>query len=798
MRPSIIESALAEPRPGWIRGFRMAEPIIVSYARGLLAEFPGVPEGIVDVIPVDLVVAAILAVAARGPEPGRPKVYQVASGVRNPLRYGRLVELSTDFFQRNPLYDDRGQPISVPEWSFPGRGRVQRQLRRADAVMTFVERLITALPIRGRQAQLAARIEDRHAMAKRALGYVELYGAYTETDARYRVDNLLELRDAGDAEDHDRFEFDPAVIDWDRYVLEIHLPSVLEHTRVRTKPGKSVVDKRPDRQRRAILSPDRHLAVFDLEHTLMSSNVVDTYAWLASRHLSPSRRARFVADLVRQGPSLLALDRRDRGDFLRSFYRRFEDAPIERLREDSWELFHRQLLTRSFPDGFARVRAHRAVGHRTLLITGALDFIIEPIRPLFDDIVCAEMDAARRAAHRAPDDPAAHRRGAGAAAGRLRGGPLAVAGGVRRLRGLGQRPGHARGGRVPRRRQPRVPALGHRPAPGLARRALGQGRGWLAPPAATGAIRRQGAQGGHGTVSTLLFERSLPRFAAARVVSSFGSGRGAGVGPLRLVEREAPAGAGRRLGARRPRAVGHLRLRPRHPRRAQLALLRGHRLLPLRARATRWSAPWPRTRWAPTARALAAGSRVVLQPVLGCAARGIEPPCPACQAGQVGNCGSVAFGHIRPGLQTGFCADTGGGWSTSGLVAHSSQLYAVPDVPQRRRRGDRRAGGLRGPRRARRADRRGRRRGGARRGDARSAGDRRAEPPGRRSGGARRRPSCSSGRATRTSSGSPASSAAPKRCPPTSWPRAVRRHSRSLSFGERRGSRRPCRAARTW
>ncbi|HEY1445828.1 MAG TPA: HAD-IB family phosphatase [Acidimicrobiales bacterium] len=391
VRPSIIESALAEPRAGWIRGFRMAEPIIISYARGLLAEFPGVPEGIIDVIPVDLVVAAILAVAARGPEPGKPKVYHVASGVRNPLRYGRLVEKATGFFQRNPLYDDRGQPISVPEWSFPGRGRVQRQLRRADALMTFAERLLTALPIRGKQAQLAARIEDRHGMAKRALGYVELYGAYTETDARYRVDNLLGLWDTGDARDHERFVFDPGVIDWDRYILEIHLPSVLEHTRVRTKPGRSVVEKRSDRQRKAILSSDRHMAVFDLEHTLMASNVVDTYAWLASRHLPPARRARFVADLVRQGPALLALDRRDRGDFLSSFYRRFEDAPIEQLREDSWELFHRQLLTRSFPDGFARVRAHRAAGHRTLLITGALDFIIEPIRPLFDDIVCAQM-----------------------------------------------------------------------------------------------------------------------------------------------------------------------------------------------------------------------------------------------------------------------------------------------------------------------------------------------------------------------------------------------------------------------
>ena len=40
VRPSIIESAWAEPRPGWIRGFRMAEPVIISYARGLLQRVP--------------------------------------------------------------------------------------------------------------------------------------------------------------------------------------------------------------------------------------------------------------------------------------------------------------------------------------------------------------------------------------------------------------------------------------------------------------------------------------------------------------------------------------------------------------------------------------------------------------------------------------------------------------------------------------------------------------------------------------------------------------------------------------
>ena len=63
--------------------------------------------------------------------------------------------------------------------------------------------MLTALPVRGKQAELAARIEDRHALAKRALGYVELYGAYTETDARYRVDRLLTLWDGLDAEDHE-------------------------------------------------------------------------------------------------------------------------------------------------------------------------------------------------------------------------------------------------------------------------------------------------------------------------------------------------------------------------------------------------------------------------------------------------------------------------------------------------------------------------------------------------------------------------------------------------------------------
>jgi HAD superfamily hydrolase (TIGR01490 family) len=391
VRPSIIESALAQPAPGWIRGFRMAEPVIISYGRGLLKEFPGVPEGVVDVIPVDLVVGAVLAVAGAGPTPGEPTVYQVASGVRNPLHYRRLVDLVRAWFIEHPLYDSDGQPIVVPEWSFPGRGRVQRQLQRATRTLSAAEDVLRTLPVRGRQADLSSRLEERRAQAERALGYVQLYGAYTETEARFRVDRLLALWDSLPAGDRETFAFDPAAIEWDRYVQKIHLPSVVLHARVRTTPGKREGLSREQRGRRAVLAPERHLAAFDLENTLIASNVVESYAWLATRHLPRDERVRFTLKTLREAPGLLALDRRDRGDFLRHFYRRYDGASAQQLRDDAWELFSDLILTKSFPAGIRRVREHRQLGHRTLLITGALDVVVEPLRPLFDDIVCARL-----------------------------------------------------------------------------------------------------------------------------------------------------------------------------------------------------------------------------------------------------------------------------------------------------------------------------------------------------------------------------------------------------------------------
>jgi fatty acyl-CoA reductase len=390
VRPSIIESSYAEPVAGWIRGFRMAEPVLIAYGRGLLREFPGVPEGIVDVIPVDLVVAAIIATAATGPTP-EPSVVQVASGSANPLRYRKLVETVRDWFTAHPLYDQRDQPIAVPDFRYGGRGGVVGDLRRATAMLQRAERVLSSLPLRGKQAEWNANIEEKREEAERALGYVELYGAYAECEAVYGVDKLLALFETLDADDQEHFCFDPGVIDWHHYITQVHLPSVVDHARVKMAPTGRSSSSREDRLRDQVLAPQRHIAAFDLENTLIASNVVASYSWLATRRLPTDDRLRYTLRTLLEGPSLLKLDSRDRTDFLRHFYRRYDDAPVDQITEDSWEMFSDLILTKSFPAAIRRVREHRRLGHRTVLITGALDFVVEPLHPLFDDIVCAKL-----------------------------------------------------------------------------------------------------------------------------------------------------------------------------------------------------------------------------------------------------------------------------------------------------------------------------------------------------------------------------------------------------------------------
>ncbi len=173
-------------------------------------------------------------------------------------------------------------------------------------------------------------------------------------------------------------------------------------------------------------------------------------------------------------------------------------------------------------------------------------------------------------------------------------------------------------------------------------------------------------------ISALEVYRSLPRYVAARAVGPRLPGLLAGpLAPLRLVHRDGPRSPG----------DGWVRVRPR------LSGICGSDLATLSGHTSLYFTPLVSMPFVPGHEVIGetlddgpgvpTGSRVVIDPILSCVARGLDA-CPACASEQRNRCDRITVGHLAPGLQTGFCADTGGGWSGQ-FVAHASQLHVVPD-----------------------------------------------------------------------------------------------------------------------
>jgi threonine dehydrogenase-like Zn-dependent dehydrogenase len=166
-------------------------------------------------------------------------------------------------------------------------------------------------------------------------------------------------------------------------------------------------------------------------------------------------------------------------------------------------------------------------------------------------------------------------------------------------------------------------------------------------------------------MKALVIEEDLARFGAARLASSWRSGGGGRVGPLSLRDVDAPSLPGE----------GWVELRPR------LSGICGSDLATVDGRSSRWFEPIVSFPFTPGHEVVADdpdGRRVVVEPVLGCVARGLDHVCGACADGRLGNCEHLTQGCVDAGLQTGYCCDTGGGWSEQ-MVAHTSQLHEVPD-----------------------------------------------------------------------------------------------------------------------
>ena len=112
VRPSIIESSLRVPRPGWLEGIKVADPLILAYAAGGLTHLAGRANNLIDIVPVDCVANACV-VAAANPGGEEVRVLAITSTARNPLQIGQLAGHIKAHFRREPFHRRNGAPIKI-------------------------------------------------------------------------------------------------------------------------------------------------------------------------------------------------------------------------------------------------------------------------------------------------------------------------------------------------------------------------------------------------------------------------------------------------------------------------------------------------------------------------------------------------------------------------------------------------------------------------------------------------------------------------------------------------------------
>jgi thioester reductase-like protein len=222
VRPTIIESALRSPRPGWLEGIKVADPLILAFAARGLTHLPGDAANRIDIVPVDQVANACV-VAAANPPLAETAAIAVASSARNPLAIGELADQIRTYFLANPLPGRNGKPIRIGRLKFVERRAALAPTVRRERLASALASAAVRSPVRIPQERM---LRGNRTLAERVTRMVKIYGAYTELDTVF--DDTCACRLAAEMHEDDRRElsFDTAEIDWDAYLQNVHLPQV--------------------------------------------------------------------------------------------------------------------------------------------------------------------------------------------------------------------------------------------------------------------------------------------------------------------------------------------------------------------------------------------------------------------------------------------------------------------------------------------------------------------------------------------------------------------------------------------
>ncbi|KAI3938400.1 hypothetical protein MKW98_015299 [Papaver atlanticum] len=216
VRPTTVTGTYREPFPGWIEGFNALDPMVINVGKGQLPCFLGDYESLFDIIPGDMVlnarIVAIVNAKANNhiySDSDDGLIYHISSSAhREPTTLVRLLEYAYDYFCKNPLMGRDIGEIVKPVF-FPTMSSFQEHVHN-NYMVNMKEDIL----------QLAKRLAEIYEP------YILFKGVFSTS-----ATDQLRLRTTayyGPGE-VDIFDFDPRQIDWEDYMMNIHIPGLVNY-----------------------------------------------------------------------------------------------------------------------------------------------------------------------------------------------------------------------------------------------------------------------------------------------------------------------------------------------------------------------------------------------------------------------------------------------------------------------------------------------------------------------------------------------------------------------------------------
>lgn len=222
VRPSIVESSLAEPFLGWNEGVNTSGPL--SYLLGTyFRQLPSNERKCLDLIPVDVVSRGMVLIAAALVERRHQRLYQLATSANNPCDMRRSIELTSlahrkHYRARQGLemwMKTRFDAIAVSKtryqaFSAPSQKRIVHRVNRVTGL--FLPR-----PLLEKRERELVRVEKM----------IKLYEPFIlHNEHVFEADNIQLLSLSLPPEERAAFAYDSDSVDWWDYWINVHVPAL--------------------------------------------------------------------------------------------------------------------------------------------------------------------------------------------------------------------------------------------------------------------------------------------------------------------------------------------------------------------------------------------------------------------------------------------------------------------------------------------------------------------------------------------------------------------------------------------